>query len=46
MYLSLRYAAQLAVGDEVLAERHNDLIPIKVINIASFKMQGKHYFFI
>ena len=39
----LRYAEQVTIGDEVLAEVKNDLIPEKVMNVSSSKMQGKHH---
>ena len=42
--ISLRYADQLSIGDEVLVERNCELAPEKVINITSYPMQGRPYF--
>ena len=39
--LFFRYAVYVSVGDEVLAIRKiDDLMPVKVINVSSFNMQG------
>ena len=42
--ISLRYADQLSIGDEVLVERNSELAPEKVINISIYHMQGRPYF--
>ena len=39
--VSNRYADQVSVGDEVLLERNNKIIPAKVLNVSSFIIQGK-----
>ena len=42
--LFFRYADYVSVGDEVLAiQKHDELIPAKVINVSSFNMQGTFY---
>ena len=44
--ISHRYAAQVAIGDEVLSQgnRSNKLTPEKVTNVSSFMMQGDNLF--
>ena len=37
---SVRYADQLSIGDEVLVQENNELIPVKVNNVSSVAMQG------
>ena len=37
---SYRYADQVLVGDEVLVQGIDNLIPAKVINVSSLNMQG------
>ena len=38
-----RYADQVSHGDEVLVNENNDLIPVKIISVSNFTLQGKHY---
>ena len=40
---SYRYADQVLVGDEVLVQGIDNLIPAKVINVSSLNMQGDVY---
>ena len=35
-----RYADQVSIGDEVLVERNNQLIPENITKISNVKMQG------
>ena len=39
-----RYSDQLEINDKVLVQRHDDLIPVEVINISSVIMQGSYWF--
>ena len=39
--VSNRYADQVSIGDEVLLERNNKIIPAEVLDVSSFIMQGK-----
>ena len=41
--ISFRYADQLTVGDEVLVQEDNELIPVQVTNISSMTMQGNYF---
>ena len=41
--LSLSYADQVSVGDEVLLNEKDELTPAKVINISEIIMQGNIY---
>ena len=38
-----RYANDVSVGDELIINGINDLIPEKVINVTDMKMQGNHH---
>ena len=42
--IPLRYANQLSIGDEILVQENNELIPEQVINVSNIIMQGNHYF--
>ena len=39
-----RYADQVSVGDEILVQNNNELIPDKVIEESKFVMEGKNLF--
>ena len=39
-----RYADQVSVGDEILVQEINELIPDKVIKKCTFVMEGKNLF--
>ena len=39
-----RYADKISVGDELLVENKNELVPAKVINVSNNQMQGMFYF--
>ena len=39
-YSFFRYANQVSVGDEVMVQRDNSLIPETVINVSNFMLQG------
>ena len=39
-----RYADQVSVGDEILVQENNELIPDKVIKKSNFVMEGKNLF--
>ena len=39
-FLSIRYADQVFVGNEVLIERNDQVMPIKVIDVSSLLLQG------
>ena len=39
-----RYADQVSVGDEILVQENNELIPDKVIKKSNFVMEGKKSF--
>ena len=39
-----RYANQVSVGDEILVQENNKLIPDKVIKKSDFVMEGKNLF--
>ena len=39
-----RYADQVLVGDEILVQNNNELIPDKVIKESNFVMEGKNLF--
>ena len=41
--ISFRYTDQVSVGDEVLVDENNKLIPAKVIRVASTFMQGASF---
>ena len=38
--LSIRYADQVFVGNEVLIERNDEVVPAKVIDVSSLLLQG------
>ena len=38
---NFRYADQILIGDEVLAQENNAFTPVKVTDISSLTMQGK-----
>ena len=38
--MSNSYAKDVAVGDEVLVQQNNEMIPAKVVKVVSGKMQG------
>ena len=38
--LSIRYADQVFVGNEVLIERNDEAVPAKVIDVSSLLLQG------
>ena len=40
--MSLRYAEQVSVGDEVLVQGNHQLIPRMVTNISTLFMQGEY----
>ena len=42
IFISLRYADQLSIGDEVLVQRNDKLMPVQVIKISNFTTQGNH----
>ena len=42
--MSFRYADQVSIGDEVLVETINQLIPSKVIDVSNFIMKGKYQY--
>ena len=37
---SYSYAGQVSVGDEVLVQKDDNILPAKVINVSSIIMQG------
>ena len=37
-----KYADQVLMGNEILVDENNQMTSAKVINISSFKAQGKH----
>ena len=39
-FLSNRYADQVFVGNDVLIERNDEVIPVKVIDVSSLLLQG------
>ena len=39
-----RYADEVSVGDEVLAQGNDEFIPEKVLNVSTFPLQGNHNF--
>ena len=39
-FFPIRYAENLSAGDEVLVPENNELIPVKVVGVSSFQMQG------
>ena len=39
-FLSIRYADQVFVGNEVLIETNDEVIPAKVIDVSSLLLQG------
>ena len=41
-YIMFRFADQVAIGDELLAQGYDILSPEKVINVSTFKMQGDY----
>ena len=43
-YFCFRYADQVSVGDEILVQENNELIPDKVIKKSNFVMEGKNLF--
>ena len=40
----ISYADQLVMGDEVLIQNYNELIPVKVIDALTLTIQGNNYF--
>ena len=42
--ISFRYADEVSVGDAVLVHENDELIPAKVIRVASALMQGASFF--
>ena len=38
-----RYADHVSIGDEVLVEENDKLIPRKVVNVSGLLMQGNNY---
>ena len=43
-YVYLRYAEQVSIGDEILAQfKENELTPTKVMNVSNIKLPGKGY---
>ena len=42
--LCVRYANEVSVGDEVLAEGNDEFSPEKVLNVSTFPLQGNHNF--
>ena len=39
--LLLRYANQVAIGDEILVLRNNELTSVEVISVSKMTLQGK-----
>ena len=39
-----RYSDEMSIGDEVLVNGNNAMIPAKVVNISSLTMQGSWWF--
>ena len=41
LQICFRYADQVSVGDQILAEGNDEMIPRKVLNVSYFMEQGK-----
>ena len=37
-----RYADQVVIGNDILVDENNKMVPARVTNISHFKMQGKY----
>ena len=37
---SFRHADQVSIGDEVLVEENDDMMPAKVVNVSTLVLQG------
>ena len=41
---SFRYSNQVSIGDEVLVQENDELIPSKVITVSTLPLQGNNYY--
>ena len=39
------YSDLVSVGDEVLVQGNNDILPTRVINVSNIMLQGDHWLF-
>ena len=42
--VSVRYSNQVSIGDEVLVQENDELIPTKIIAVSTSTMQGSNYY--
>ena len=38
----LRYSSRISIGDEVLVQENDQMVPATVINVTMFQMQGEY----
>ena len=44
--ISFRFADKVSIGDEVLVQKYDGLVPAKVTKVFSSKMQGNKFFYL